>query len=42
MGAAGVQIGDALRATPRIDARLAFKQAYLNATKEDIVIIQAR
>ena len=41
MGAAGVQMATRFVATHECDADMAFKQAYLNATKEDIVIIQS-
>lgn len=41
MGAAGVQMATRFVATHECDADMAFKQAYVNAKKEDIVIIQS-
>jgi len=41
MGAAGVQMATRFVATHECDADMAFKQAYVNADKEDIVIIQS-
>ena len=41
MGAAGVQMATRFVATHECDADMAFKQAYVNAGKEDIVIIQS-
>jgi nitronate monooxygenase len=41
MGAAGVQMATRFVATHECDADIAFKQAYVNAGKEDIVIIQS-
>jgi nitronate monooxygenase len=41
MGAAGVQMATRFVATHECDAAMAFKQAYLNAAEEDIVIIQS-
>jgi len=41
MGAAGVQMGTRFVVTDECDASPAFKQAYLDATKEDISIIQS-
>jgi nitronate monooxygenase len=41
MGAAGVQMGTRFVATVECDADEAFKQAYVRAKKEDIVIIQS-
>ena len=41
MGAAGVQMGTRFVATLECDAASAFKQAYIDAKKEDIVIIQS-
>lgn len=41
LGAAGVQMGTRFVATHECDADDAFKQAYINATKEDITIIQS-
>ena len=41
MGAAGVQMGTRFVATDECDADPAFKEAYVNATEEDITIIQS-
>ncbi len=41
MGVAGVQMGTRFVATHECDANLAFKQAYINASPEDIVIIKS-
>jgi len=41
MGAAGVQMATRFVATHECDADIAFKQAYVNATQDDIVIIQS-
>jgi nitronate monooxygenase len=41
MGAAGVQMATRFVATHECDADLAFKQAYVDSTQEDIVIIQS-
>jgi len=41
MGAAGVQMATRFVATHECDADMAFKQAYVKAAKEDIVIIQS-
>lgn len=41
MGAAGVQMGTRFVATNECDADQAFKQSYINAREEDIVIIQS-
>jgi NAD(P)H-dependent flavin oxidoreductase YrpB (nitropropane dioxygenase family) len=41
MGASGVQIGTRFVTTKECDAPAAFKQAYLDASEEDIVIIQS-
>ncbi len=41
MGAAGVQMATRFVATHECDASLEFKQAYLHASKEDIVIINS-
>ena len=41
MGAAGVQMGTRFVATHECDASLAFKETYVQAKKEDIVIIQS-
>lgn len=41
MGAAGVQMGTRFVATDECDADMAFKQMYVNASEEDIVIIQS-
>ncbi len=41
LGAAGVQMATRFVATHECDASIAFKQAYINATKEDIVIIES-
>lgn len=41
MGAAGVQIGTRFVATEECDADIRFKQAIVNAKKEDITIIQS-
>jgi nitronate monooxygenase len=41
MGAAGVQMGTRFVATHECDASDAFKQEYINAKKEDIVVIQS-
>jgi len=41
MGAAGVQMGTRFVATDECDADMAFKQAYIQAKKEDIVIIKS-
>lgn len=41
MGAAGVQMATRFVATHECDADMAFKQAYVDSTKEDIVIIQS-
>ncbi len=40
-GANGVQMATRFVATPECDACDAFKQAYINATKEDVVIMQS-
>ena len=41
MGAAGVQMATRFVATHECDANIAFKQAYVDAAREDIVIIQS-
>lgn len=41
MGAAGVQMGTRFVATHECDADEEFKQAYVNATKEDMAVIQS-
>ena len=41
MGAAGVQMGTRFVATKECDADEAFKQAYVNAQKEDVTIIKS-
>lgn len=41
LGAAGVQMGTRFVCTTECDASLEFKQAYLNAKKEDIVLIDS-
>ncbi len=41
MGAAGVQMGTRFVATHECDASDEFKQAYLNARKEDVIIIKS-
>ncbi len=41
MGASGVQMGTRFVATHECDADIAFKQCYINAREEDIVIIQS-
>jgi nitronate monooxygenase len=41
MGAAGVQMGTRFVATDECDADTAFKQAYVDSKKEDMVIIQS-
>jgi nitronate monooxygenase len=41
MGASGVQMATRFVATNECDASEEFKQAYLNATKEDVVIIES-
>jgi len=41
MGAAGVQLGTRFVATHECDADIRFKQAYLNASREDLVIIDS-
>ncbi|MFZ5425981.1 MAG: NAD(P)H-dependent flavin oxidoreductase [Thermodesulfobacteriota bacterium] len=41
MGAAGVQMGTRFVATDECDADIAFKEAYVKATKDDIGIIQS-
>jgi nitronate monooxygenase len=41
LGAAGVQMGTRFVATHECDASLKFKQAYLNARKEDVSIINS-
>lgn len=41
MGVAGVQMGTRFVATHECDADEAFKQAYVNATKDDLVIINS-
>ena len=41
MGAAGVQLATRFVTTPECDASQAFKQAYLDARKEDIVIVSS-
>jgi NAD(P)H-dependent flavin oxidoreductase YrpB (nitropropane dioxygenase family) len=41
MGAAGVQMGTRFVATEECDADEAFKQAYVNAQKEDVTIIKS-
>ncbi len=41
LGAAGVQMGTRFVTTPECDASDAYKQAYINAKKEDIVIVQS-
>jgi nitronate monooxygenase len=41
MGAAGVQMGTRFVATHECDADLAFKQSYLDAKKEDLVVIKS-
>ncbi|MDP3443122.1 MAG: nitronate monooxygenase [Ignavibacteria bacterium] len=41
LGASGVQMGTRFVTTDECDASLAFKQAYLNASKEDVKIIKS-
>lgn len=41
LGAAGVQMGTRFVATDECDADLAFKQTYVDAAKEDVVIIKS-
>lgn len=41
MGASGVQIGTRFVATHECDVSLAYKEAYVNSRKDDIVIIQS-
>lgn len=41
LGAAGVQMGTRFVATEECDADIAFKQAYVDASEEDIVIIKS-
>lgn len=41
MGAAGVQLGTRFVTTQECDASDAYKQAYINATKEDIMIVDS-
>jgi len=41
LGAAGVQMGTRFVATHECDAHLAFKQAYVDAKKEDMVVIKS-
>jgi NAD(P)H-dependent flavin oxidoreductase YrpB (nitropropane dioxygenase family) len=41
MGAAGVQMGTRFVATEECDADIAFKEAYINAKKEDVTIIKS-
>ena len=41
MGAAGVQMGTRFVATHECDADIAFKQAYINATRDDLTIIKS-
>jgi NAD(P)H-dependent flavin oxidoreductase YrpB (nitropropane dioxygenase family) len=41
LGASGVQMGTRFVTTDECDASLEFKQAYLNATKEDVTIIKS-
>jgi nitronate monooxygenase len=41
LGAAGVQMGTRFVATHECDAELAFKQAYVNAREEDLVILKS-
>jgi nitronate monooxygenase len=41
LGAAGVQMATRFVATHECDAHMAFKQAYINAAREDIVIIES-
>ncbi len=41
LGAAGVQMGTRFVATHECDAHISFKQAYVNATPEDVVIIKS-
>lgn len=41
LGAAGVQMGTRFVTTPECDASDEYKQAYINAKKEDIVIVQS-
>lgn len=41
LGASGVQMATRFVATHECDAHMAFKQAYINATREDIVIIDS-
>lgn len=41
LGAAGVQMGTRFVATHECDANLAFKQAYMDSKKEDMVIIKS-
>jgi nitronate monooxygenase len=41
LGAVGVQMGTRFVATDECDADIAFKQAYINAKEEDIVIIKS-
>ena len=41
LGAAGVQMGTRFVATHECDANIAFKKAYLDAKKEDLIIIES-
>ncbi len=41
LGAAGVQMGTRFVATDECDAADAFKQAYVNCTKEDLILIES-
>jgi NAD(P)H-dependent flavin oxidoreductase YrpB (nitropropane dioxygenase family) len=41
LGASGVQMGSAFVATSECDASEAFKQVYINSSKEDMLIIQS-
>lgn len=41
LGASGVQMGTRFVTTDECDASIEFKQAYLNATKEDVTIIKS-
>ncbi len=41
LGASGVQMGTRFVATEECDADIAFKQAYINAKKEDVTIIKS-
>lgn len=41
LGASGVQIGTRFVATHECDAHINFKKAYINATKDDIIIVKS-